>query len=96
MTLTTFAPRFEVRISGLTLAADLAEDVLSLSVETDLDLAGSFTLVLRNPDNALLDSALLDTRQDGGDPSRVRRRDLEPAFLGEIAAIEPSFPSRRR
>jgi hypothetical protein len=55
-----FAPRFEVRLSGVTLAADLADHVLSLTVETDLDLAGSFSLTLRNPDNRLLDSALLD------------------------------------
>ena len=35
-----FAPRFEVRISGVTLAADLTDQVVSLVVETDLDLAG--------------------------------------------------------
>ena len=60
MSAPSFAPRFEVRISGVTLAADLADQVLSLTVETDLDLAGSFNIVLRNPDNRLLDSALLD------------------------------------
>lgn len=87
-----FAPRFEVRISGVTLAAGLADQVLSLVVETDLDIAGSFTLVLRNADNALLDSALIDL----GKTVEIHLgygTDLQPAFLGEIAAVEPSFPA---
>jgi phage protein D/phage baseplate assembly protein gpV len=88
---TSYAPRFDVRIEGLTLAADVTDQALSLTVETDLDLAGSFRLVLRNADNSLLDSALLDIGRTVeihlgyGDH-------LLPAFLGEIAAIEPSFP----
>ena len=47
--------------------------------------------MLRNPDNALLDSALLDL----GKTVEIHLgygNDLVPAFLGEIAAIEPSFP----
>jgi phage protein D/phage baseplate assembly protein gpV len=91
VTSTTFAPRFEVRLSGVTLAADLAGQVLSLEVETDLDMAGSFSLVLRNAGNELLDSALLDL----GKTVEIHLgygNELTPAFLGEIAAIEPSFP----
>src|SRR5690348_10903360 len=87
-----FAPRFEVRLSGITLAADLAGQVLALTVETDLDLAGSFSLTLRNPDNRLLDSALLDI----GKTVEIHLgygRELVPAFLGEVAAIEPTFPA---
>jgi phage protein D/phage baseplate assembly protein gpV len=86
-----FAPRFEVRISGVTLAADLAEQIVSLEVETDLDLAGSFRITLRNGDNSLLDSALLDP----GKAVEIHLgygNELVPALLGEIAAIEPSFP----
>ena len=92
MTGSTFAPRFDVRVSGVTLAADLADHVISLSVETDLDLAGSFELVLHDAGNQLLDSALLDL----GTTVEIHLgygNDLVPAFLGEIAAIEPSFPS---
>jgi len=87
-----YAPRFDVRLSGVTLAADLADQVLSLTVETDLDLAGSFSLSLRNHDNSLLDSALLDV----GKTVEIHlgyAHDLVPAFLGEVAAIEPSFPA---
>jgi phage baseplate assembly protein V len=87
-----FAPRFEVRLSGVTMAADLAANVTSLSVETDLDLAGTFALTLRNADNTLLDSPLLDL----GKTVEIHLgygRDLVPAFLGEVAAIEPAFPA---
>ncbi|HEU4347609.1 MAG TPA: phage baseplate assembly protein V [Actinoplanes sp.] len=87
-----FAPRFEVRLAGVTLAADLSDHVLGLTVETDLDLAGSFNLTLRNPDHRLLDSALLDL----GKTVEIHLgygRDLVPAFLGEVASIEPSFPA---
>ncbi len=92
MTEPFYAPRFEVRISGLTMAADLADQVLSMTVETDLDLAGTFSMVLRNADNALLDSALLDL----GKSVEIHLgygNELHPAFLGDIATIEPSFPT---
>jgi phage protein D/phage baseplate assembly protein gpV len=91
MTEPFYAPRFDVRISGLTMAADVANQVLSLKVETDLDLAGSFGIVVRNPDNMLLDSALFDL----GKTVEIHLgygNDLQPAFLGEITSIEPSFP----
>jgi phage baseplate assembly protein V len=92
MTTPPYAPRFEVRLSGVTMAADLADQVLSLTVETDLDLAGSFSLTLRNPDNRLLDSALLDL----GQTVEIRLgygHQLVPAFLGEVASVEPAFPA---
>ena len=91
MTTPLLAPRCEVRISGVTLAADVTNQILSVVVETDLDMAGSFTIVLRNGDNTLLDSALLDL----GKTVEVHLgygNNLIPAMLGEIAAIEPSFP----
>ncbi|GHF00198.1 hypothetical protein E5082_09635 [Streptomyces griseoluteus] len=87
----SYAPRFEVRVAGLTMASDVADRILSLTVETSLDLAGSFSFVLRNPDNRLLDSPLLDL----GKTVEIHLgygNALEPAFLGEIAAVEPSFP----
>jgi phage protein D/phage baseplate assembly protein gpV len=86
-----YAPRFEILLSGVTMAADLTEQVVSLSVETDLDMAGTFSLVLRNPDNVLLDSALLDIGKNV-EVHLGYGADLVPAFLGEVAAVEPSFP----
>ena len=91
MTEPFYAPRFEILLSGVTLAADLTEQVVSLTVETDLDMAGTFSLVLRNPDNVLLDSALLDIGKNV-EVHLGYAADLVPAFLGEIAAVEPSFP----
>lgn len=92
MTEPFYAPRFEILLSGVTLASDLTEQVVGLTVETDLDLAGTFSLTLRNPDNKLLDSALLDM----GKTVEIHLgygADLNPAFLGEIASVAPSFPT---
>ena len=91
MTERFFAPRFAVRVAGVTMAADIATQVIKLAVSTDLDVAGSFELTMRNPDNAVLDSALFDF----GKSVEVHigyGTALEPALLGEITAIEPSFP----
>ena len=44
-----YAPRFEVLLSGVTMAADLTEQVVGLTVETDLDMAGTFSLVAPQP-----------------------------------------------
>ena len=87
-----FAPRFAIRVSGVTMSADVSNQVLQLSVETNLDVAGKFSITLRNPDNALLDSALFDL----GKTVEIHLgygNDLKPAFLGEITAIEPEFPA---
>ena|GEM_PF-742097 len=91
MTTTMLAPRYEIRLAGVTMAADIADQVMALTVETDLDLAGSFSFTLPNLDNQLLDSPLLDP----GKTVEIHLgygNDLAPAFLGEIASIEPSFP----
>jgi len=86
-----YVPRFDVRISGLTLAADVSRQITSLTFESNLDLADMFTLVLRNDRNELTDSALFDLGKEVeihlgyGD-------DLRPMMLGEITSVEPSFP----
>src|SRR5512134_1632792 len=86
-----FAPRFEVRISGVTLGADITNQVTNLAYESNLDLADMFSLTMRNADNRLLDSALFDL----GKQVEIHMGygdDLEPMMLGEITALEPSFP----
>ncbi|WP_406102674.1 phage baseplate assembly protein V [Streptomyces sp. NBC_01003] len=91
MSTSSYAPRFDIRVAGLTMAAELADQAVAMTVETSLDLAGTFSFVLRNPDNRLLDSPLLDP----GKTVEIHLgygNDLKPAFLGEIAAVEPSFP----
>jgi phage protein D/phage baseplate assembly protein gpV len=92
MTTSFYAPSFSIRVSGLTMAADLTQQVSRLTVETNLDIAGTFSLSVRNPDNALLDSALFDL----GKTVEIHlgyTDDLQPAFLGEITSIAPSFPT---
>jgi phage protein D len=86
-----YVPRFEIRISGLSLTADITDHVLSITIETDLDLAGSFGITLRNADNQFLDSSLFDL----GKTVEIHLgygNELYPAFLGELTSIEPSFP----
>ncbi|MEV4319587.1 phage baseplate assembly protein V [Actinocrispum sp. NPDC049592] len=89
--LDTYAPRAEVRISGVTLAADVSRRVCSVRYDNNLELADMFTVVLDNADNAFTDSPLFELGKNVeihlgyGD-------ELEPMMLGEIASIEPSFP----
>src|SRR5262249_18439204 len=86
-----YAPRFEVKISGLTLAADLTQHVVSCTYENNVDLADMFTLSISNADNQFTDSPLFDLGKNVeihmgyGD-------DLKPMMLGEITSIAPSFP----
>ncbi len=87
-----YAPRFAIRVAGVTMAADVSSQVLKLVVETSLDVAGKFSITLRNPDNAILDSPLFDL----GKTVEIHLgygNDLTPAFLGDIMAIEPEFPA---
>ena len=86
-----YAPAFEVRISGVTLSADVTNHVISLQVDNNLDLADMFTLVLRNANNQLIDSALFDL----GKTVEVHigyGNQLTPMMLGDVTSIEPSFP----
>jgi phage protein D len=91
VTTSFYAPVFDVRVSGLTMTADVANQVLSLQYDNNLDLADMFTVVLNNDHNRFTDSALFDLGKTveihmgyGGE--------LKPMMLGEITAIEPSFP----
>ncbi|GHO83199.1 phage baseplate assembly protein V [Dictyobacter formicarum] len=86
-----YAPHFDIRISGLTLSADVSNQITSISYDSDLDMASMFTITMRNPDNQFLDSALFDLGK------RVEvymgyGNDLHPMILGEITSLEPSFP----
>jgi phage protein D len=86
-----YAPRFDIRISGLTLAADISSQVISVTYENSLDIADMFSIVLRNADNQLIDSALFDLGKNV-EVYMGYGNDLRPMMLGEVTAIEPSFP----
>jgi phage protein D/phage baseplate assembly protein gpV len=86
-----YAPDFDVKIKGLTMAADIRMAVIDLTYESSIDTADMFTLQLNNADLRFTDSALFDVGNDveiyigyGGS--------LEPMMLGEITAVSPSFP----
>ncbi len=86
-----YAPNFEIRISGLTLAADITNQVIGVTYDNNLDMADMFAVVMRNADNRLLDSALFDL----GKTVEIHMgygHDLRPMMLGDITSIEPSFP----
>ena len=91
MTQSYFAPRFDVKVSGITMAADIAQRVLSVSYEGSLDTADMFRIVLQNPNNQYTDSALFGPGENVelymgyGD-------ELSPMMLGEITTIQPDFP----
>jgi phage protein D len=86
-----FAPRFDVRISGITLAADVSQRVLSVTYDGSLDTADMFRIVVSNPGNQFTDSPLFSPGQDV-ELYLGYGTDLTPMMLGEITAIEPTFP----
>lgn len=86
-----FAPDFAVKISGLTMAADVRNAVTSLTYDNSLDTADMFTIHLNNAQLQFTDSALFDV----GKTVEVHMGyvgELEPMILGEITAVSPSFP----
>ena len=91
MTQNYFAPRFDVRISGITMAADVTQRVLSVTYEGSLDVADMFRIVVSNPDNQFTDSPLFSPGQDV-ELYMGYGTDLTPMMLGEITTIEPTFP----
>lgn len=86
-----YAPRFDVRISGITMAADLSNQVVSVTYDNSLDTADMFKIVFRNPDNQFTDSPLFNPGKSV-ELFLGYGEDLQPMMLGEITAVEPSFP----
>jgi phage protein D len=86
-----YAPDFSVRISGLTMAADVRQAVRSLTCETSLDSAAAFTLEVDNAGLRFTDSPLFDVGKEV-EVHMGYAGALEPIVLGEITAISPSFP----
>ena len=86
-----YAPDFAVKIEGLTMAADVRNAVIDLTYDNNLDTADMFTLRLNNADLRLTDSALFDVGKNV-EIYMGYAGELEPMMLGEITAINPSFP----
>lgn len=86
-----YAPDFEVKIEGLTMAADVTNAVTELTYDNNLDTADMFTLRLNNADLGFTDSALFDVGKNV-EIYMGYVGDLHPMMLGEITAVNPSFP----
>jgi phage protein D len=86
-----FAPDFSVKIEGLTLAADVTNAMIDLTYDNNLDTADMFTLRLNNADLRFTDSALFDVGKNV-EIYMGYVGDLYPMMLGEITAVNPSFP----
>ena len=86
-----YVPDFQVKITGITLGADVTSAVISLTVKSHIDMADMFDIQLNNADLRFTDSALFDVGK------RVEIYmgyvgNLQPMILGEIVAVSPSFP----
>ncbi len=86
-----FAPDFEVVIQGLTMEADVKNAVISVSYDNNLDQADMFQVTLNNADMRFTDSPLFEIGKDV-EIHMGYANNLKPMMLGEIIAIQPSFP----
>jgi phage protein D len=86
-----YAPDFDVKINGLTIAADMRNAVIDLTYDNNIDTADMFTLRLNNADLRLTDSPILNVGNDVEIYMGYRGK-LKPMMLGEITAVSPSFP----
>ncbi|MEB3180867.1 MAG: phage baseplate assembly protein V [Nostocaceae cyanobacterium] len=87
-----YAPDFLVKIQGLTLEADVTQAVISLTCELSLEKASMFKLQLNNAKLNFTDSALFDVGKNV-EIYMGYAGDLQPIMLGEITAVNPTFPS---
>lgn len=91
MSTSFYVPRFEVRVSGTTLAAAVTSQVTNVTYDNSADVADMFSVSLRNPNHLFTDSPLfslgktVEIHMGYGD-------ELRPMMLGEITGIQPSFP----
>lgn len=86
-----YVPDFLVKIAGLTLEADVTRAVMGLTYDNSLNTADMFTLQLNNADLRFTDSALFEV----GKTVEIYLgyvNNLQPMMLGEITAIQSSFP----
>ncbi|HKI33539.1 MAG TPA: phage baseplate assembly protein V [Gemmataceae bacterium] len=87
-----YAPRFEIRITGITLGEDVTNQVVRVSYENNADLADMFTLELRNSGNQFTDSPLFDLDK-AVEIHMGYGADLQPMMLGLITSVQPVFPA---
>ena len=87
-----YVPDFLVKIEGLTLEADITSAVISLSYDNNIDTADMFTLQINNADLRFTDSALFEVGKNV-EIYMGYVGNLQAMMLGEITAVNPSFPA---
>jgi phage protein D len=86
-----YVPDFEVVIEGLAMSADVTKFIIELTYDNNFDTADMFTLRLNNADLRFTDLALFDVGKNV-EIYMGYVGDLHPMMLGEITAVNPSFP----
>ncbi len=88
-----YAPQFKLEIGGDSLPAALRGSIVSLSYQNGIEGADSVDLTIANQDLRWLDHPLLTVDQGFKLSIGYAPDPLEEIFVGEITAVEPSFPN---
>lgn len=86
-----YAPDFSIKIQGLTMESEVTKAVISLTYDNNLDAADMFTIQLNNADLGFTDSPLFNVGKNV-EIYMGYVGNLEAMMLGEITAVNPSFP----
>jgi hypothetical protein len=88
-----YAPQFKVEIGGDPLPPALRGSIVSLSYQNGIEGSDSVDLVVANQDLRWLDHPLLAVDQGFKLSLGYAPDPLQEIFVGEITAVEPSFPN---
>lgn len=88
-----YAPQFKVEIDGDSLPAALRGSIVSLSYQNGMEGSDSVDLTVANQDLRWLDNPLLSVDKSFRLSVGYAPDPLQEIFVGEITAVEPSFPN---
>lgn len=88
-----YAPQFKVEIDGDSLPAALRGSIVSLSYQNGMEGSDSVDLTVANQDLRWLDNPLLSVDKRFRLSVGYAPDPLQEIFVGEITAVEPSFPN---
>src|SRR6266849_811300 len=88
-----YAPQFKLEIGGNPLPAALRGSIISLSYQNGIEGADSVDVTIANQGLRWLDNPLLAVDQGVKLSMGYAPNPLDEIFVGEITAVEPSFPN---
>jgi hypothetical protein len=91
--LAQYAPQFKLEIGGNPLPAALRGSIISLSYQNGIEGADSVDVTIANQGLQWLDNPLLAVDQGVKLSMGYAPNPLDEIFVGEITAVEPSFPN---